>query len=94
MAEKNRFYDFSDFAIFAFLRCDFGCLLAVEISNRPNKTIVSKIHENLDFEIIHQKPVESSGEQPPTLRKMFRGRLGVEKSIFLNPYFGSKRNFE
>ena len=25
---------------------------------------------------------------------MFRGHLGVEKSIFQNPYFGTKRNFE
>ena len=68
--------------------------MGVKISNQPNKVRVSQNHENLVFEIIPQKPVECSGEQPPTLRKMFRGRLGVEKSIFLNPYFGSKRNFE
>merc|ERR1711994_1034319 len=63
-------------------------------SNRRNGVRVSKNRENLKIEFICLDLAESSGEQPPTLRKMFRGRLGVEKSIFLNPYFGSKRNFE
>ena len=93
-AEKNRFYDFSDFAIFAFLTSDFGGLLGVEISNRPNKVRVSPKTENHVFEYIVLEYVESSGEQPPTLRKMFRGHLGVENSILLNPIFGPKRNFE
>ena len=83
-------------AIFCALR--FGLFwryfLGVEISNWPNKRRVSKNRENHVFEYIVLEYVESSGEQPPTLRKMFRGHLGVEKSIFLNPDFGSKRNFE
>ena len=80
--------------------CDFSCtpfwrgFLGVEISNRPNKVRVSKNRENHVFEYIVLEYVESSGEQPPTLRKMFRGHLGVENSILLNPYFGPKRNFE
>ena len=69
-------------------------ILGVEISNRPNKVRVSKNRENHVFEYIVLEYVESSGEQPPTLRKMFRGHLGVEKSILLNPIFGPKRNFE
>ena len=91
MAEKNRFYDFcrrggsGDFG---------GRFWGVEISNRPNKVRVSKNRENHVFEYIVLEYVESSGEQPPTLRKMFRGHLGVENSILLNPYFGPKRNFE
>ena len=68
--------------------------MGVKISKTRFKARVSKNHENLDFEIIPLKGTESSGEQPPTLRKMFCGRLGVEKSIFLNPDFGPKRNFE
>ena len=80
--------------------CDFSCtpfwrgFLGVEISNRPNKVRVSKNRENHVFEYIVLEYVESSGEQPPTLRKMFRGHLGVENSILLNHDFGPKRNSE
>ena len=55
--------------------------MGVEISNRPNKVRVSKNRENHVFEYIVLEYVESSGEQPPTLRKMFRGHLGVENSV-------------
>ena len=68
--------------------------LGVKISNRPNKVRVSKNRENLVFEITRFIGVESAKESFPILRKMFRGRLVVEKSIFLNPDFGPKRNFE
>ena len=51
IGRENRFYDFSDFAFFAFLTSDFGGLLGVEISNRPNKVRLSKNCENLVFEI-------------------------------------------
>ena len=64
------------------------------ISNRRNGVRVSQNHENHVFEYICLDLVESSGESPPILRKMFRGHLGVENSILLNPYFGPKRNFE
>ena len=69
-------------------------ILGVKISKTRFKARVSKNHENLDFDIIPLKCTESSGEQPPTLRKMFCGRLGVEKSIFLNPDFGPTRYFD
>ena len=86
-------------SIFRFFACRGGCnflssILGVKISNRPNKVRVSKNRENHVFEYIVLEYVESSGEQPPTLRKMFRGHLGVENSILLNPDFGPKRNFE
>ena len=60
------------------------------ISNRRNGVRVSQNHENHVFEYICLEYAESSGEQPPILRKMFRGHLGVEKSIFQNPDFGPK----
>ena len=69
-------------------KCDFSCtpfwrgFLGVEISNRQNTVRVSKNRENLVFEYIVLEYVESSGEQPPTLRKMFRGHLGVENRFF------------
>ena len=87
-------FDRWGFAIFAFLRCDFGGLLGVEISNRPNKVRVSQNTENHVFEITRFLGVESAKESFLILRKMFRGHLGVEKSIFQNPDFGPKRNFE
>ena len=68
--------------------------MGVEISNRQNKVRVSKNRENHVFEYIVLDLVGSSGEQPPTLRKMFRGHLGVENSILLKPDFGTKRDFE
>ena len=69
-------------------------ILGVEISNRPNKVRVSKNRENLVFEITRFIGVWSAKESFLILRKMFRGHLGVEKSIFQNPDFGPKRNFE
>ena len=80
--------------------CDFGndpfwrCFLGVKISNRRNGVRWSQNRENLDFEIIPLEPSESPGEQPPTIRKMFRGREKIEKSILLNPYFGCNSDFE
>ena len=88
--EKSIFRFFAVRGVWRFWRS----ILGVKISNRPNKVRVSKNRENHVFEYIVLEYVESSGEQPPTLRKMFRGHLGVEKSIFLNPDFGPKRNFE
>ena len=69
-------------------------ILGVKISNRPNKVRVSKNRENLVFEITRFIGVWSAKESFLILRKMFRGRLGVEKSIFQNPVFAPKRNFE
>ena len=80
--------------------CDFSCtpfwrgFLEVEISNRPNKVRVSKNRENLVFEITRFIGVWSAKELFLILRKMFRCCLAVEKSIFLNPDFGPKRNFD
>ena len=54
----------------------------VGISNHPNNVRVSKNHENHVFECIILEYVESSWEQPPILRKMFRGHLGVENQFF------------
>ena len=68
--------------------------MGVEISNRQNKVRVSQNRENHVFEYIVLDLVESSGESPPILRKMFRGHLEAENSILLNPDFGPKRNFE
>ena len=68
--------------------------LGVEISNRPNKVRVSKNHENLVFEITRFIGVWSAKESFLILRKMFRGRFVVEKSIFQNPDFVPKRDFE
>ena len=70
------------------------CFLGVKISKTQNKVGMSQNRQNLDFEIIPLGPSESSGEQPPTIKKMFRGREGVEKSIFLNPDFGCNSDFE
>ena len=39
------------------------------------------------FEYVVLDLVKSSGEQPPTLKKMFIGHLWIEHSILLNPYF-------
>ena len=71
-----------------------GVFWGVEISNRRNGVRWSQNRENLDFEIIPLEPSESPGEQPPTIRKMFRGREKIEKSILLNPYFGCNSDFE
>ena len=71
-----------------------GSILGVEISNRPNKVRVSKNHENLVFEITRFIGVWSAKESFLIVRKMFRGRFVIGKSIFLNPDFGPKRNFE
>ena len=79
-----------DFGKCPFWRCFWG----VEISNRPNKVRVSQNSENHVFEITRFIGVWSAKESFLILRKMFRGHLGVEKSIFQNPDFGHKRNFE
>ena len=71
-----------------------GSIWGVKISNRRNGVRVSQNHENHVFEITRFIGVESAKESFPILRKMFRGHLGVEKSIFQNPDFGPKRNFE
>ena len=91
---RPRKIDFTTIAVGGGFWWFWRSILGVEISNRPNKVRVSKNRENHVFEYIVLEYVESSGEQPPTLRKMLRGHLGVKNSIFQNPGFGSKRNFE
>merc|ERR1712079_59549 len=81
-AEKNRFYDFSDFA---FLRSDFGSLLGVETSNRPNKVRVFQNCENHVFEITRFIWIWSVKESFLILRKMFRCHLGVKNRFFRTP---------
>ena len=88
--EKSILRFFQNGGVWRFWRSIWG----VKISNRRNGVRVSQNHENHVFEYICLDLVESSGESPPILRKMFRGHLGVEKSIFQNPDFGPKRNFE
>ena len=70
------------------------CFLGVKISKTQNKVGMSQNRQTLDFEIIPLGPSKSSGEQPPTIKKMFRGRERVQKSILLNPYFGCNSDFE
>ena len=62
-----------------------GSIWGVKISNRRNGVRVSQNHENHVFEYICLDLVESSGESPPILRKMFRGHLGVENRFFRTP---------
>ena len=66
----------------------------VDISKTQNKVDMSQNQQNLDFEIIPLGLSESSGEQPPTIKKIFRGREGAQKPIFVNPDFGCNSDFE
>ena len=78
-----------------FEKCYFWVSFSgVEISNQPSKIRVSKNRENHVFECIILEYVESSDEQSPASRKMFRCYLRIEKSILLNLDFASNCNFE
>ena len=55
---------------------------------------VSQNREKSKIEFIHFYTYFCAGEHDATLKKMFWGREVVEKSIFLNPDFGSTNDFE
>jgi hypothetical protein len=55
---------------------------------------MSQNKKKLDFEIIPLETLESPGEQPPTIRKMFRGQENIKKLVFVNSNIWPKHDFE